>query len=363
MALFQTLLDLYQRNPRFARLFIAVLALYIVKKLYQRRKYSQKLFTTKNEIKNKVILITGCDTGFGNLTALKLSTKYGYPVIATCLKKESVDTFLSNNEFTANNSTSTVMDVSKKQDIERVKQFTIKYLNDTNSVLWGVVNNAGFGIPGQFELVPAELDKLERTVLFSAPLAIIRAFLPLLPGRQNYERITDKTTNNYGRIVNVTSASARMIFGEPRYGPSKAALSYFSHALRMEVSPRFGIWVSAVEPNAYGTNIFAGSKIWGQRVKRQLEENKMSQLMDVYEFDVNKIEKGVDKLMENKMINPRIDEVVECIVHGLISKYPFRRYEPGWNILLKFLVYFPLWMTEPVQLMIAKRVRDEMKKL
>ena len=188
--------------------------------------------------------------------ALKLSTKCGYRVIATCLKQGSVDKFLSNSLFTSNKSTSCVLDVSKSDDIEKVKQFTIEYLSQTSSILWGIVNNAGFAIAGQFEVVPPELDELERTVLFIAPRDIIRAFLPLLPGRKNYETFPNKTMSNGGRIVNMSSSAARFYFNAMRYGPSKCALSYFSHILRMEIAPRFGVWVSAVEPGGYNTNIF-----------------------------------------------------------------------------------------------------------
>ena len=170
--------DLYKR---IRKALIGLLLLYLCK-VYRKWKHKQKLFTNKGAISNKAVLITGCDTGFGNATALKLSIKHGYRVIATCLKKESVHKFLSNSSFTKNGSIATSMDVTKMEDIERVKQFTIKYLKDTNSILWGLVNNAGIVIPGPFEVVPAEFDAFERHVLFTAPINIIRTFLPLIPG-------------------------------------------------------------------------------------------------------------------------------------------------------------------------------------
>ena len=119
----------------------------------------------------------GMDSGFGHLTAMTLSTKHGYRVIATCLKQESVDDFLSNAAFTANRSTATTMNVTKLEDIERGKQFTMKYLDSTGSVLWGIVNNAGFSIVGQFEVVPPSFDELERNALYEAPRNIARFIL------------------------------------------------------------------------------------------------------------------------------------------------------------------------------------------
>eukprot|EP01084_Bolivina_argentea_P144783 253951_1 len=190
--------------------------LYITNKVYNKWKYSQRLFTEPTNIGQKVILITGCDTGFGHATALKLSIELGYRVIATCLKQNSVDQMQSNKQYTKNGSTAVLMDVTKEDDIERVKQFTIQYLEQTNGLeFWGFVNNAGICIQGSFELVPKELAEYETNILYKGPIDICRAFLPLLPGRKNWKQLQSgsfvKTSNNGGRIVNIASAAARCI--------------------------------------------------------------------------------------------------------------------------------------------------------
>ena len=48
-------------------------------------------------------------------------------------------------------------------------------------------------------VVPAEFDEIQRNVLYAAPRNIIRQFLPLLPGRQNYK--TFRGYVNYRVIV------------------------------------------------------------------------------------------------------------------------------------------------------------------
>eukprot|EP01084_Bolivina_argentea_P136029 239603_1 len=355
------LLTLLKRSSRTVRILIGLLLFYAASKAYKKYRYKQKLFNNTLEIQNKAILITGCDTGFGNATALKLSIDLGFRVIATCLKKESVDKFLSNTAYTKNKSTATVMDVSKLEDIQRVKQFTIKYLQETNSVLWGLVNNAGFSIPGEFELVPAQMDEFERNVLFMGPLNIIRTFLPLLPGRANYKiGSAYKQGNDGGRIVNIASSAARFIMPDTRYGPSKAALSYFSHALRMEVSTRFGIWVCAIEPGTFLTGIVKGSIVWGKRVENKLKEENNAELMDIYKFDISKAEGKVDQMAKDMGFVPNIEPVVNAIVHGLTAKYPQRSYQMGYPLYLTFLCYAPLWLTEAVTIAVTKKKRESL---
>ena len=59
-------------------ILIAFLSIYLVSCLFGRKKI---------DIKGKYVLITGCDTGFGRATAIKLD-KMGACVLATCLTKE-----------------------------------------------------------------------------------------------------------------------------------------------------------------------------------------------------------------------------------------------------------------------------------
>ena len=345
MELLQTVKDkvnsVYSTNPKGLKILGGAVGLYTGYKFYQKWKYSTKIFNTLSETENKVILITGCDTGFGNQIALKLSIELGYRVIATCLKQESVDKFLSNQAFTENKSTSIVLDVTKLDNIEAAKDFTIKYLKDTKSILWGLVNNAGFAIPGSFELVPKEFDNLQRDVLLNGPLNIIRTFLPLIHGRKEYKQKFN--INNGGRIVNIASCYAKMI-GDTRYGVCKTAICYLSHSLRQELSPRFGIWCCSIEPGGYNTGIWKTALDWGQRIKDHLQKNNQSELLDVYEFDIDKMRMMIDKVPD--ITHNKFDTVVDDVIHGLTSKYPQRDYKPGWNLIIACCSYGPYWVNE-----------------
>eukprot|EP01083_Nonionella_stella_P078789 215828_1 len=368
-------INIYKQNPHVIQITLGLTGLYITSKVYNKWKYSQTLFTEPTDIGQKVILITGCDTGFGHATALKLSIELEYRVIATCLKQESVDQMQSNKQYTKNGSTAVLMDVTKKEDIERVKQFAIQYLEQTDGLeFWGFVNNAGIGIQGSFEVVPKELSEYETNVLYKGPVDICRAFLPLLPGRKNWKQLQSgtssivKTSNNGGRIVNIASVGARCIVPVlPRYCAMKAALASFSHAMRMDISPRFGIWVSSVEPGGYMTPIVQKSMFWFKQVEKKVKENNEAELLDIYEFpDLNKMQKVYDKAAKTRgksiMFNDNINEVVDCIIHGLTAKYPRRSYEVGWAFLIQCFVYLPLWMTEPIRIKVQRRMDEELKR-
>ncbi len=131
----------------------------------------------------------------------------------------------------------------------------------------------------------------------------------------------------------------------------------------MELSPRFGVWVTPVEPGGYNTGIFPGSVAWGKRVRDHLEEEgqRGKSVMEAYDFELDKVEKLLDEVVtKGKVLNEDIHEVVDCIVHALTAKHPKRQYCPGWDLSLYFLVYAPLWITEPMQLMMLRKMKQRM---
>ena len=171
---------------------------------------------------------------------------------------------------------------------------------------------------------------------------------------------------NGGRIVNISSVSARFFWNEIRYGCSKAALSYFSHVLRMEIGPRFGIWVSTVEPGFYKTNVMRNALAWSNRVTQKLKEENKIEIMEMYDFDLEMIEKLAESFEKGEggaVMQENISQVVDCVIHGLTAKYPKRRYEPGWDPISKFLAYSPLWMTEPFMMYANKKQLEDGKRL
>ena len=311
---------------------MAMIGLYTVFKAIKLYMYSRQQFNG-NEIRNKAILITGCDTGFGYATAMKLD-KMGYTAVATCLQQNSVDKFLNKNESNFyKNSIAYKMDVTNMDDINNVKDKLTKYLNDNNKVLWGIVNNAGVGIIGSFEVVPLKYQKMAFNIMLIAPTVIAKVFLPLLYGRKNVKTLgtSIQSTCNGGRIVNISSASRAVrapffIF----YGSSKSGLSYHTDCLRMSIKPLFGVHACVVEPGYFATEMATTLNDLGSKYKKECDKDvwELYKCDKYYKTEMKNLIKDINNLCE-----PNIDYVINDIIHALTSKYPKDAYQPKWGIL------------------------------
>lgn len=104
--------------------------------------FYRKWFIKSVGSSDKLVLITGCDTGFGNLFA-KFLNKKGYHVFASCLSEQSCDQ-LKEDAHSPNRMISFVMDITKDAHIDNCFQLVRKYLNHNPSTkFWSLINNAG----------------------------------------------------------------------------------------------------------------------------------------------------------------------------------------------------------------------------
>lgn len=188
---------------------------------------------------SKIVLITGCSSGFGLHTAAHLAVK-GYHVIATMRHLEKQNALI--NEVKKRGATVDVLalDVTDKSSVKNaVKEIAAKY-----GYLDVLVNNAGFGFGGFFEdLTDEEIRQIMETNFFGVQ-NVTREVIPLMRQRRK------------GKIINISSVSgfsASPAFGA--YNASKWALEAFSESLRYELK-FFGIDVLLIEPGTYKTKIF-----------------------------------------------------------------------------------------------------------
>ena len=176
-----------------------------------------------------------------NKTHLRLEGFVFYDVIASCYTAKSVSEFNNDTSFTKHGSFALQMDVSNLESISNCKQQVLKWLENDASckrILWSIAKNAGFACPGNFEMVPYKLSMQEYNVLFFGILNV-----------NNYKC-------RWGRVVNIASLAAEFYgAGFTRYAMSKAAVKCFSHCLRTEYEPTYGIWVGSIQPEFFNTNI------------------------------------------------------------------------------------------------------------
>jgi len=111
----------------------------------------------------------------------------------------------------------------------------------------GLVNNAGFGIWGKFELCEsvAQLDVLRTDLI--APVSITHAFLPEL-------------IRNRGFVINVSSlAGETPLPYMSTYASAKAGLTYWSEALRAEIAGKVSVVTLAPGPSPTGFRDISGA--------------------------------------------------------------------------------------------------------
>ncbi|XP_075452147.1 retinol dehydrogenase 7-like [Ascaphus truei] len=265
----------------------------------------------------RAVLITGCDSGFGNLLAHRLQFM-GFTVFATCLfpEGEGAQSLIKNS---APGKLKVVrLDVTSDKEVAEVKQYVQDNLPEKG--LWGIVNNAGISMWGMSDW--HSIDQYQKIVDINL-LGNIRttlAFAPLIRKSQ-------------GRMVFLSSISAYISFRNGIYSMTKAGVERFCDSLRLEMR-MFGVSVCIIEPGNYAqaTNIqplHSGEDIWNSLPAEAQETYSKESVMDLTDFVNKELSKGSSKG----------HEVVDAIVDALTSAKPKPRYLVA-NLKEKILVYF-----------------------
>jgi NAD(P)-dependent dehydrogenase (short-subunit alcohol dehydrogenase family) len=179
---------------------------------------------------SKAVLITGCSTGIGRATALRLA-KAGHTVYATARKVETLQ------ELAAAGCKTLGLDVCDEASIRAA----VAKVEAEQGAVGVLVNNAGYGSEGPIEEVPMEEVRRQfETNVFG--LALLTKLV--LPGMRK---------QGWGKIVNLSSMGGRMTLpGGGFYHATKYAVEAISDALRFEVQG-FGIDVVIIEPGPIRT--------------------------------------------------------------------------------------------------------------
>lgn len=183
---------------------------------------------------SKAVLITGCSTGIGHATALRLA-KAGHTVYATARRVESLADLRAAGAHTL------ALDVN---DEDSMRAAVDRVVSEQGAV--GVlVNNAGYSQSGAIEsLSMADLRRQFETNVFG----LVRMCQLVLPGMR---------AQHWGRIVNISSMGANFTFpGGGAYHASKYAVEALSDALRFEVKG-FGVDVVIIQPGLIRTEFAA----------------------------------------------------------------------------------------------------------
>ena len=185
---------------------------------------------------SRAVLITGCSTGIGRATALRLAGA-GWPVYATARRLESI------RDLERAGCRTLTLDVTDEASMAAA----VKAVAAEHGAVGALVNNAGYSQSGAVEEVPIEEARRQLETNFFGPVRLAQL---VLPGMRE---------QGWGRILNVSSMGGRLVFpGGGFYHASKFALEAISDALRFEVRP-FGVHVVVVEPGLIKTEFAAAA--------------------------------------------------------------------------------------------------------
>jgi len=306
---------------RLAGIAVILLSLYwLFRKLSHRR-----LVVPADQ---KVVLVTGCDTGFGKAAALRLE-ELGYVVFAGCLNAKSADI----NSSVSDTFHVLQMDVTKQAEVDAALTAIKTYLSeDKDSCLWAVVNNAGIGGElGPFEMTP--LDNFQRVmdVNYISQVRVTQACLPVM-----------RQSKKGGRIVFVASLASEMPMPSgSAYGSSKAAILSFASSLSFGLE-QFGIAVTAICPDFFITEIVNEENM--RASLKRVVSNATSEAASAYADNIKKIQKscGLIQRIGRKDITPVIDAIIESAV-GINKPKMIVRVITTFSSVLRFIIlYFPL---------------------
>lgn len=227
----------------------------------------------------KTVLITGCSSGIGLESARELK-RQGFRVLAACRKADDVAR-MDQEGFTG-----VLLDLDDAASVDRAADEVIAL---TGNRLYGLFNNAGYGMYGSLDAISREqLEQQFSSNFFGTHQLTLRLLPAMLP-------------HGEGRIV-MTSSVMGLIStpGRGAYAASKYALEAWSDALRMELR-HTGIKVSLIEPGPIRTR---------------------------FTDNVNQTQR--DKPVENPGIAARFtlgpEAVVAKVRHAFESKHPKLRY-------------------------------------
>jgi NAD(P)-dependent dehydrogenase (short-subunit alcohol dehydrogenase family) len=238
---------------------------------------------------NRSVLITGATSGIG-LASARLLSASGWSVIATARSQEKaaiLRTALPQIEVI-------IADFDRPDAVDAVVTALAGRRIDA------LVNNAGFALPGAIEDVTPERARHQYEINVFSPIFLSRALIPQM------------RSNGGGRIINVSSVSG-LITGPMLgwYSSSKHALESLSDALRLELAP-FGISVSLIEPNSFGTDIWS-------RAATLFPDAEQSAYATFY--------RRADRLLTRTYPEPT--PVAEVILQALTTEQPKARYLVG----------------------------------
>ncbi|KAI1720696.1 short chain dehydrogenase domain-containing protein [Ditylenchus destructor] len=289
----------------------------------------------------RAVFITGCDTGFGRLLALKCA-RNGIPTYAGCLTKQGEESLTEDSKDCREKVVTVPLDVTSDESVNAAARFVEKDITNRNIQLWALVNNAGiFTCYGPDAWTTIDDYKLAMEVNLYGVIRCTHAFLSLLK-------------QSKGRIISPSSVAGRIsIPGGGAYSCAKFAVEAYMDSIRLELRP-FGITCCILEPGVFRTNLTDNdqmrnrvNRVWDKlspEIKHEYGEKFKNQFIDLWNSQVG------------DLASTRLDYVVDSYYHAITAMYPRLRYRCGWDSILFYipLSFLPTEFIDALFMQIAK---------
>ncbi|PPJ58884.1 hypothetical protein CBER1_04469 [Cercospora berteroae] len=195
----------------------------------------------------QVFFITGTSTGFGQ-ELVKKALQEGDKVVATARNSSK----LSFDGTTKDHYLAVDLDVTDKSSVDKAFDAALKQFGRIDVV----VNNAGYGLSGEFESVSDEQARTQMEVNFFGLLHVTRRALKIM-------RETNSPPG--GKIQQITSIGGQI--GVPTfsiYCASKWAVEGFTETVSKELKPEWNIQLTCIEPGGFRTDWAGRSMVFGE---------------------------------------------------------------------------------------------------
>jgi len=216
------------------------------------------------DLTNKVVLITGASSGFGE-DAAKLFAKEGCKVVLAARRLDRLQALAAEIQSAGGEALAIPVDVSQPAEIEVMVQSTLDLYGRIDILF----NNAGYGSVDWFEnLSPERHIETLIQVNLTGTILVTRAVIPHMLKQRS------------GHVINMASVAG--LIAAPlitTYAASKYGVRAFTDALRREVRP-FGIRVSGIYPGPATTEF--GKKLERTRSRERVKKLKYPHLTSAY---------------------------------------------------------------------------------
>lgn len=190
-------------------------------------------------IKDKVAVVTGASSGIGYATALALA-KAGAKVAVGARRVDKLELLQKEIQKSDGEILIEKLDVTIKEDCNSFIDIVLKKWNHIDIL----INNAGIMPLSFFKNLKINEWEQMIDVNLKGVLYCTAAAIPTM------------INNKSGHIINISSVAGRVVFPAGSvYCATKYAITAFSEGLRQELSQRYNIKVTCIEPGVVATEL------------------------------------------------------------------------------------------------------------